>query len=97
MPYSGIDKHEREGENSFLAAGSMLYSLIGESASPLRSLTFNVHPVKHAWLTHLGSDADRETAIFPSCLLLPSMACVLRQHELVTGFVIGKLPFVTPP
>ncbi len=39
---------------------------------------------RHAWLTHPGSDADRETATFPSFLLLLSMACVLRQHELVT-------------
>ncbi len=37
-----------------------------------------------AWLTHPCSDADRETATFPSCVLLPSRACVLRQHELVT-------------
>jgi hypothetical protein len=38
---------KREGENSFLAAGYMPYSLIDESASPLRSFTLNVHPVKH--------------------------------------------------
>jgi hypothetical protein len=31
-----------------------------------------------AWLTPPGSDADRETATFPSCLLLPSMRYDMR-------------------
>src|SRR6266566_2368524 len=35
-------------------------------------------PPRHAWLTPPGSDADRETATFPSCLLLPSMGYDMR-------------------
>src|SRR2546421_8784217 len=38
---------KREGKNSFVPAGSMPYSPIGESPSPLHSFTFNVDPVKH--------------------------------------------------
>jgi hypothetical protein len=45
------------------------------------SLQKNPRPAR---LTHPSSNADRETATFPSYVLLPSMACVLRQHELVT-------------
>src|SRR6266566_9182472 len=33
---------------------------------------------RHAWLTPPGSDADRETATFPSCVLLPSMGYDMR-------------------
>jgi hypothetical protein len=34
---------------------------------------------RHAWLTPPGSDADQETATFPSCVLLPSMGYDMRQ------------------
>ncbi len=47
------------------------------SFGPSRTLITQKKP-RHAWLTPPGSDADQETATFPSCVLLPSMGYDMR-------------------